>query len=371
MKFYYIGFNANNAICNENFFDGSITIYPNGEKGNMFFSDRALDDITSDNFLRKYKNFIIKKTKVINNKYSGSKFIIFNDRVKKLCEDINGVEFIYSNNKNISLDLNNKFVVRDFVKNIVPVLDYFFVDKNQLDYEKLKQMMGSDKFVIQAAHGSGGESTYLIESEDINSIITNKNIKYCVSKYQKHIPLNSTLIIGKKDVLQLPCSVQLILLTENKFKYVGADFVYIKKLKSNILDKLYRYSHKIAVLLQAKGYRGILGIDFILCENGKLFFMEINPRFQASSFLISCYLEKNFNTSIAELHYSAITGKNIDQIHLKDINHSFVNCNQNQLFQNLKNYSIISKGYFVENKYSVYRKVFERSIYEEDIFEKI
>lgn len=26
-KNYYIGFNANNAICNESFFDGSITIW--------------------------------------------------------------------------------------------------------------------------------------------------------------------------------------------------------------------------------------------------------------------------------------------------------------------------------------------------------
>ena len=29
-----VGFNANNAICNESFFEGSITLYPTNEKGN-------------------------------------------------------------------------------------------------------------------------------------------------------------------------------------------------------------------------------------------------------------------------------------------------------------------------------------------------
>ena len=35
---YYVGFNANNAICNENFFDGMITLNPNNEKGNIFYT---------------------------------------------------------------------------------------------------------------------------------------------------------------------------------------------------------------------------------------------------------------------------------------------------------------------------------------------
>lgn len=33
-KVYYVEFNANNAICNESFFEGSITLYPTNEKGN-------------------------------------------------------------------------------------------------------------------------------------------------------------------------------------------------------------------------------------------------------------------------------------------------------------------------------------------------
>ena len=55
---YYIGFNANNAICNERFFKGSITIYPNGESGNIFYSHKKLKDIKSDKFIEKYRQFV-------------------------------------------------------------------------------------------------------------------------------------------------------------------------------------------------------------------------------------------------------------------------------------------------------------------------
>ena len=71
------------------------------------------------------------------------------------------------------------------------------------------------------------------------------------------------------------------------------------------------------------GYRGVLGIDFILDKEGNIYFMELNPRFQASSFLISKYLEKYCNTNIAELHYLAISNKPLGNNYLENIDASF------------------------------------------------
>ena len=116
------------------------------------------------------------------------------------------------------------------------------------------------------------------------------------------------------------------------------------------------------------GYRGILGIDFIL-KNDIVYFMEINPRFQSSSFLISKSLYKKYNIDIAQLHYNALIGKSKDNIKLGNINNSFLNCNSLENFDCLENYEILTNGYFKFNKNSFYRKIFKRSIIEELDFE--
>jgi biotin carboxylase len=62
-------------------------------------------------------------------------------------------------------------------------------------------------------------------------------------------------------------------------------------------------SYKICEKIKTTGYRGIIGIDYLYKSNGDIIFMEINPRFQSSSFLINMYLEKYYNTNLVEYHY--------------------------------------------------------------------
>lgn len=355
---YYIGFNANNAICNDQFFKGSITLYPTKEKGNIYFSDQLLIDTKSDAFLENYKQFIHSKIKEINN----GKFICFNEKTYKLCQDI---DVIRGNDKSLVDFLNDKFATRNFVKDCVPILEYSIF--NELDYEDIKNTLGS-KFVVQGKNGSGGDNTYLVTNKNELNIIPNGT--YCISKYVKHLPLNITLIIGDEEIIFLPISIQLIMLTDNKFKYVGGDFNYINNIDKKIIDKINDYSQKIGTKVKNKGYRGILGIDYILTENNEIIFMEINPRFQASSFLISLNLFEQYSLTIAELHYLAITNQHLPKIDLK-MNESFVNCNSIQAFNNLENYKIIDKGYFKDNPTSIYRKVFNYSILNKELFEKI
>ena len=98
--------------------------------------------------------------------------------------------------------------------------------------------------------------------------------------------------------------------------------------------------------------------------------MEINPRFQSSSFILSKELEKKYNSCVAELHYNAMVGREVKNLRLNEINYSFVNCSSSQEYPSLKNYKVLENGYFKENSSSVYRKVFNHSIIEEVNFEK-
>ena len=148
-------------------------------------------------------------------------------------------------------------------------------------------------------------------------------------------------------------------------------FVDKSSLDEKIKDKVNEYSMTIAKKLQELGYRGILGIDYLLCDKDQLVFMEINPRFQSSSFLISLYLQKKYAKSIADLHYAAITDQNLPLDLEMEIKDSYLNCNQQTEFKKLLHFKTIENGYFKENPSSNYRKIFARSILLEYDFEKL
>ena len=360
-KFYYIGFNANNAICNEGFFDGSITLYPNGEKGNHFFSKKKVEDRSSKQFMNEYKKYIYQTAKEIQSQ-NNSYFLCFNEKIVSLCKDMKDLNILKNTNNNVKIDLNNKFETRRFVKDIVPSLDYIWLNKDELNYSILKKKLTCEEFVIQGNKGSGGDNTYNVKSQSDIDKINDNSSKYCVSKYIKHIPLNITVIIGKDEIIYLPVSAQLISLIDKKYKYVGADFIFPYTLKKNILNKLKKYSEEISIRLKEMGYRGILGIDYILDKNNNIYFMELNPRFQASSFLISKYLEKYCGTNIAELHYLASSNKPMGNNYLENIEGSFLNCNSTSPFNKYEADEVVKNGYFEDNPSSYYRKVFYNSI---------
>ena len=112
-RVYYIGFNANNAICNDNFFSGSITLYPTLEKRNIYFSDKLINDTSSDNFFQKYHDFIYNNAKKLQMEYPETYFICFNEKIRKLCQNMNDINIIRSNDSKILDMLNDKFQTRN------------------------------------------------------------------------------------------------------------------------------------------------------------------------------------------------------------------------------------------------------------------
>lgn len=369
---YYIGFNANNAICNERFFKGSITIYPNGESGNIFYSHKKLKDIKSDKFIEKYRQFVENQINEIIKNDKKARFLYFNEKSKKLCINIEPKKIINNNSNDIVSCLNNKFYVRNIMKeNNVPILEYLWFNGDELNYDDIKKKILSNKFVLQAEIGAGGNETFLIENKQDLELILKKKVNYCVSKYVKHLPINVTLVVGKKNYISFPLSTQLIKLTDKKFKYVGGDFIDSQALSSDIKNKIKLYNDIIVKIAREKGYKGILGIDYLLYDKDQIVFMEINPRFQASSFLININLEKKYGTNLAELHYLAISNKKLPEVNIEKIDESFVNCTENEQFSDLKEGKVIKAGYFKDNPSSVYRKIFTYSIAKLEKFERI
>ena len=66
-------------------------------------------------------------------------------------------------------------------------------------------------------------------------------------------------------------------------------------------SKINNYSEIILTRLKSLGYRGIIGIDFIIKGND-VYFLELNPRYQASSFLIDAALTSQGYCDLTELN---------------------------------------------------------------------
>lgn len=371
-KVYYIGFNAGNAIGNENFFEGSITIYPTNEKGNIHYLNKFSGevDIRSEEFLQAYKKFVYATAKSIQQREPNCRFIYFNLQIKKLLCDADDLNIVDGNDEKLLSFLNDKFAIRDFVKSDVPILDYILVDGGNLDFYSVRKQLGCNEFVVQTQNGAGGNGTYFVDCPEKLLCLKKRGVTYCISKYESHIPINVTLVIGEEQILFLPLSVQLISKSDGTFKYVGADFIYPKTFNDATRIKIYDYCGKIANRIRDLGYRGVLGIDYILCEREQVKFMEINPRLQSSSFLISHFLREH-NTSIAQLHYMALMGHKLLPLGSLEIDKSFVNCSARCSFDGLKNFEVINAGYFKENPQSLYRKVFGYSIFTKGEFEQM
>lgn len=300
-------------------------------------------------------------------------FVSFNDKLRthQICSDIKNLKLVQCNDLSVIDILNDKFKVRDMLCHHVPIFKYLIRCGHEMDYKMICDELKVPEFVVQIAQGAGGEGTYLIRNELDWRIMIKPNELYAISRYIKHIPLNKTMIISNEDIVDMPTSVQLIKLTNNRFKYCGGDFICANYLPNRIIDEVNEYSFIIANEIKSLGYRGIIGIDYVYCDDGFIYFMEINPRFQSSSFLISRCLRDIYDVSLAELHYKACFGEKINKYKDFSIEKSFLNCNKENDYSCYNKSEVIMNGYFEKDHSSIYRKVFNYSLLDMDRFEKI
>ena len=367
---YYVGLNANNAIKNEDFFAGSFTLYPTQEKGNINF----LTDVPKygdEELFSKYQEFCNNKIDELLEQNPNTKIMCFNKKAKKLCVKFKD-NFTKSNDDKLVDTLNNKFEIRELVKDVVPILNYFWIDDLTLSYEEIVQKFNTTTFVVQAVTGAGGTTTYFVNNSKEYDDIKNRTGKFCISAYIKNTPLNVTAIICDDKNIVFPTSAQLILSNNKNFMYVGGDFIYGAKLSDGVKKDIAKYTENILNVVKGLGYRGIIGIDYILTSDNTVMFMEINPRFQASSFLINMELKKLGLPCLAELNYKALNGIEIaENFESVTVDFAFLNCNQNTTFSQFENVDKVTQGYYEKNPTSVYRKIYNYSVLNNDIFEHI
>lgn len=308
---YWIGVRQSDIEDTADFFKGSVTIFGNNMNGNIAYCD--------------------KDFRINHNIYNKECDLFFEKTMESLCEKDDTVRFMFYNPvsaysysniiKQHTLCLNpyellntfsNKRRSRIIVKNIVKTIPFIVLKGSECYYDNIcSYFIGHDEFVIQKAFSSGGEGTFRIDmSSHIDSFI-NKNEDYLISPYIKDaISLNTHIVIFNDDIIYLPSSVQIITEIDNRLLYSGADFICYNMIPQRIKLIIEEKIKRIGFLTQSRGYRGILGIDFLL-KDQQLFFMEFNTRFQASSQLLNKSLYEHYELTLQELNLKSFEEKTV------------------------------------------------------------
>jgi hypothetical protein len=158
-------------------------------------------------------------------------------------------------------------------------------------YPGLVERLGSP-FVLQAPQGAGGQGTSLVgtAAELAAAVRAEPHVpQWLASAYAGDTTINVAGVVYPDRVVVSPASVQASGIAELGAAYgayCGSDFGAVRAIAPALLERAYEGAARIGAWLHRGGHRGIYGAD-IAVSDVDIAFLEVNPRIQGSSWLLS------------------------------------------------------------------------------------
>lgn len=287
---YYIGIRSTDRMYT-GYFQSDISI----------FSESAGPDIfpvrPNQNKSSKYMMpYLMDRVNAVLAEKPDSCFVFYNGMMAYRFPPDLHKHFICLNSRELLQSLNNKAEMKLWLADCnIPILPYETFLGQKITLSVLAQHFPkADAWVIQSGHGGGGMGTFLVSDASFETVqpFLQPLRRYLVSAYiRQGISVNTHIFISDKQTVLSPGSVQIVGLDQEQLCYHGADFIAFRKLPEPCREQVRELSLKIANRLRQRGYRGVAGLDFLVTKEQKVYCMEVNPRFQASSFLLDIYLQ--------------------------------------------------------------------------------
>jgi len=144
------------------------------------------------------------------------------------------------------------------------------------------------KVIVRGTDGSAGRSLYTIDNTNVQELyeqlLDNQDQKVLIEPFLNVVssPNDQWIISSSGEIRHLGLSAQLF----QGLKHAGN--FYGNYYSSRVSDYISECSSKIVQAMAKGGYRGILGIDYIVCEEG-IFPIENNARMNGSSFALELF----------------------------------------------------------------------------------
>ncbi len=295
-------------------FCASTTIFGSNEENNRSYCktekiriDHNRPDCITDSFYNdQFDEWVTK--------YPDLKVLYYNAYHSKYLPDKHKHRVIGKNDLSLLEFLDSKSEVRQIASKIIPVVPF-------QDIENIDQLLNltvnvnkGDRYILQENHASGGYGTHIIDAESIDSCVEtfDSDKKYFLSRYfEKTLSVNVHCILFYDRIIVCPGSIQLVKEINHKINYLGSDFIEYHRLSKEIQQSIKLNSIRLCTMLRDMGYRGVLGLDYLLINN-EPHLLEVNARFQASTILINRALKDFGFPSMQELHLMAFENNNVD-----------------------------------------------------------
>lgn len=291
-------------------FSGSVTIFGSNCEGNISYC--AENHVRIDHNVPNCvdNSFWIKGIRRIKRHCPDAKIMFYNNEFSfNLTEDLEQ-DVVCRNPRSLINMLCEKATARMAFSRLVPTVPFQELTYNE-DIDLSTLFPDYPQLIFQENCSSGGYGTHVIEKNDVGCLAKFIGKHFMVSPYFKtSISVNVHLIISYESILHFPGSIQITRKIEGKLIYLGADYITFNKLSQVQRDAIRVQSDQIGKYLQSVGYRGVLGIDFLVTKDGSMF-VEINTRFQASTPLLNKALKMQGLPSIQEMQVAAFSGGNL------------------------------------------------------------
>lgn len=302
-ELYWVGLKESEIRSCINIFTGSVTYTGSGENGNISYSSYSGEILNYNADSDKLDAFIKKTLLQLISENHNIKFMFYNPYYASFL----GGEILkhtISNNQIYSYNfLRDKMKTRLWLSNTIPVLESTALSVSQCSIEFFKKFFPRcDLFVLQGCTGAGGNDTYIINDESWGRIkeCLNPNEIFLLSPYiTPSFSVNVHITIGN-NIRIAPASIQIVEKEKDRLIFHGSDFVEYHNISKKIRVKIELYSNQIAELIKNMGYKGILGIDFLVFKK-EVYFLEINPRFQSSTPLLNEAMFIKNGTTLQEI----------------------------------------------------------------------
>ena len=257
-----------------------------------------------------YDQFIISSMQQIIKESPKASFVAYDPQDFSNFPESLQQRFACQNSFELLRRLNSKFYQKQTTSQIAPVLPYTVLPFRECRRETMRELFPqARKVVVQRDYSCGGSGTFLLDlTEETALPVTIPEEELCmVTAFEENsVSVNMHCVIYTDDYLLFAPSLQIISQDSRHLEYIGSDYSACQALSKAELDQIRELAASVCGSLRAQGYLGVCGIDMLL-SGGICYFMELNPRFQASSALLNRNHVQNSFPSLQEYHLDAFT----------------------------------------------------------------
>ncbi len=295
----------------EDIFCASATIFGSNENGNDSYSKTYKRRIDHNNPECITDSFIVDMIGKRLEQYPDAKIMYYNPIFSKYLPDKYRDRVVCHNDISILEFLDSKCEVRQMASRMIPVVPFQKIDSIDLLKKLMSDLQNGRRYILQENHSSGGYGTHIVDKFNVEKAIASFNPQtggFISPYFENSYSVNAHCIVFSDHSLILPGSIQIVKESDEKIIYMGSDFTAYNSLPTEITEQVKSNSEKIGEKLRTMGYRGVMGIDYLVVDN-TVSLLEINARFQASTPLINRALICGGHPSVQELNYLAFNNQ--------------------------------------------------------------